>query len=86
MQLCFNAAGLSSTWTPSASHFLSVLQLELQADREVVVYDHSSSDPAALGPESFLGVLLVKLERSFPSVHLLSGECPCTSDSSLRHR
>ncbi|KAF1372073.1 hypothetical protein PFLUV_G00260550 [Perca fluviatilis] len=48
-------------------------KLELQGDQEVVVYDQSSSDPAALGAESFLGVLLVKLARSFPSVHLLSG-------------
>lgn len=48
-------------------------KLELQGDQEVVVYDQSSSDPSALGSDSFLGVLLVKLERSFPSVHLLSG-------------
>ncbi|KAM8740238.1 dual specificity protein phosphatase 16 [Acanthopagrus schlegelii] len=48
-------------------------KLELQGDQEVVVYDQSSSEPAALSPESFLSVLLVKLERSFPSVHLLSG-------------
>lgn len=55
-----------------------MLQLELQADQEVVVYDQSSADPAALSSESFISVLLVKLERSFPSVHLLSGEPPCT--------
>ncbi|XP_038573077.1 dual specificity protein phosphatase 16 [Micropterus salmoides] len=48
-------------------------KLELQGDQEVVVYDQSSSDPTALSSESFLSVLLVKLERSFPSVHLLSG-------------
>nr|XP_046235212.1 dual specificity protein phosphatase 16 [Scatophagus argus] len=48
-------------------------KLELQDDQEVVVYDQSSSDPAALGSDSFLSVLLVKLEKSFPSVHLLSG-------------
>ncbi|KAK5601913.1 hypothetical protein CRENBAI_019094 [Crenichthys baileyi] len=48
-------------------------KLELQADQEVVVYDQNSSDLAALGADSFLSVLLVKLERSFPSVHLLSG-------------
>ncbi|XP_035004019.2 dual specificity protein phosphatase 16 [Hippoglossus stenolepis] len=48
-------------------------KLELQGDQEVVVYDQSSSDPTSLGSESFLSVLLVKLERSFPSVHLLSG-------------
>ncbi|KAL7370539.1 hypothetical protein ABVT39_003607 [Epinephelus coioides] len=48
-------------------------KLELQGDQEVVVYDQSSSDPTSLSSESFLSVLLVKLERSFPSVHLLSG-------------
>ncbi|XP_061570704.1 dual specificity protein phosphatase 16-like [Cololabis saira] len=48
-------------------------KLDLQADQEVVVYDQSSSDPTALGSDSFLGVLLVKLERNFPSVYLLSG-------------
>ncbi|XP_053719485.1 dual specificity protein phosphatase 16 [Synchiropus splendidus] len=48
-------------------------KLELQDDQEVVVYDQSSSDLAALGSDCFLSVLLVKLERSFPSVHLLSG-------------
>lgn len=48
-------------------------KLELQEDQEVVVYDQSSSDLASLSSDSFLSVLLVKLERSFPSVHLLSG-------------
>ncbi|MEQ2189962.1 Dual specificity protein phosphatase 16, partial [Goodea atripinnis] len=47
--------------------------LELQDRQEVVVYDQNSSDLAALVTDSFLSVLLVKLERSFPSVHLLSG-------------
>ncbi|XP_059181938.1 dual specificity protein phosphatase 16 [Centropristis striata] len=48
-------------------------KLELQGDQDVVVYDQSSSDPSSLSSESFLSVLLGKLERSFPSVHLLSG-------------
>ncbi|MCI4388915.1 hypothetical protein PGIGA_G00091530 [Pangasianodon gigas] len=47
-------------------------KLELQ-NQEVVVYDQSSSDPSSLSSEAFLSVLLAKLERSFPSVHLLSG-------------
>ncbi|ROL43115.1 Dual specificity protein phosphatase 16 [Anabarilius grahami] len=47
-------------------------KLELQG-QEVVVYDQSSSDPASLSPDAFLSVLLAKLEKSFPSVHLLSG-------------
>ncbi|KAJ8367601.1 hypothetical protein AAFF_G00314510 [Aldrovandia affinis] len=41
--------------------------------QEVVVYDQSSTDPAGLSAESFLTVLLSKLERSFPSVFLLAG-------------
>ncbi|CAL8386008.1 unnamed protein product [Boreogadus saida] len=49
------------------------LLLELQGDQEVVVYDLGSSDPGALPSDSFLSVLLAKLERSFPSVHLLAG-------------
>ncbi|KAM9846159.1 dual specificity protein phosphatase 16 [Aulostomus maculatus] len=48
-------------------------KLELQGDQEVVVYDQSSSDAASLGSDCFLKVLLLKLERNFPSVHLLSG-------------
>lgn len=48
--------------------------LQLQDDQDVVVYDQSSSDPAAVSSESFLGVLLLKLRRSFPSIYLLSGE------------
>ncbi|KAK7129548.1 hypothetical protein R3I93_019245 [Phoxinus phoxinus] len=47
-------------------------KLELQG-QEVVVYDQSSSDPASLSADAFLSVLLVKLEKSFTSVHLLSG-------------
>ncbi|XP_034019076.1 dual specificity protein phosphatase 16 isoform X2 [Thalassophryne amazonica] len=48
-------------------------KLELQADRDVVVYDHSSSHLPGLSPESFLSILLAKLDQNFPSVHLLSG-------------
>nr|XP_057923454.1 dual specificity protein phosphatase 16 [Doryrhamphus excisus] len=48
-------------------------KLELQAHHEVVVYDHSSSDPSSLGSDGFVSVLLLKLERNFPSVHLLEG-------------
>lgn len=49
-----------------------VLQLELQG-QEVVVYDQSSPDSASLSSEAFLSILLAKLEKRFPSVHLLSG-------------
>ncbi|KAA0720612.1 Dual specificity protein phosphatase 16 [Triplophysa tibetana] len=46
--------------------------LELQG-QEVVVYDQSSADSASLSSEAFLSILLAKLEKRFPSVHLLSG-------------
>ncbi|KAM6895960.1 dual specificity protein phosphatase 16 [Lycodopsis pacificus] len=48
-------------------------KLELQEDQQVVVYDHSSSLASSLSSDSFLSVLLLKLEKSFTSVHLLSG-------------
>jgi len=58
----------------------AVYVLQLQGDQEVVVYDQSSSGPSSLSSESFLSVLLLKLERSFPSVHLLSGQCQTGPD------
>lgn len=58
---------------PVCNSMCVCFQLELQG-QEVVVYDQSSSDPASLSPDAFLSVLLAKLEKSFPSVHLLSGE------------
>lgn len=53
---------------------MSLSQLELQAGQEVVVYDQGSSHPEQLGPESFVGVVLLKLGRSFRRVQLLSGQ------------
>uniref|UniRef100_A0A8C6V5D2 Dual specificity phosphatase 16 n=1 Tax=Neogobius melanostomus TaxID=47308 RepID=A0A8C6V5D2_9GOBI len=47
--------------------------LEFRGTQEVVVYDQSSSDLAAHSSDSFISVLLVKLEKTFSSVHLLSG-------------
>lgn len=61
-----SVASISFAW------FCCVFQLELQG-QEVVVYDQSSSDPSSLSSETFLSVLLAKLEKSFSSVHLLSG-------------
>lgn len=52
---------------------MSTFQLDLHAGRDVVVYDQNWCEPAQLSPESFVGVVLLKLERSFSSVHLLSG-------------
>lgn len=53
---------------------MSAFQLELQPGQDVVVYDQSWSEPEQLSPESFLSVVLLKLERCFTTVHLLSGE------------
>lgn len=53
-----------------------MFQLELHAGQEVVVYDQNSSHPSHLSPESFLGMVLLKLERVFATVHLLSGRSP----------
>lgn len=52
---------------------MSAFQLDLHAGRDVVVYDQNWCEPAQLSPESFVSVVLLKLERSFGSVHLLSG-------------
>lgn len=53
---------------------LSPFQLELEPGQDVVVYDQSWSEDQQLSPESFLRVVLLKLERCFTTVHLLSGE------------
>ncbi|XP_063164406.1 dual specificity protein phosphatase 16 [Candoia aspera] len=48
-------------------------KVEIDGKQEVVVYDQSSADVASVPPESFLSLLLRKLEKSFSSVHLLAG-------------
>ncbi|XP_041111228.1 dual specificity protein phosphatase 16 [Polyodon spathula] len=48
-------------------------KLEMDSSQEVVVYDQSSQAVAALSSDCFLTVLLAKLQKSFCSVHLLSG-------------
>ncbi|MGH0167619.1 UNVERIFIED_CONTAM: hypothetical protein FKN15_053322 [Acipenser sinensis] len=48
-------------------------KLEMDCSQEVVVYDQSSQAVATLSSDCFLTVLLAKLEKSFCSVHLLSG-------------
>nr|XP_006633696.1 PREDICTED: dual specificity protein phosphatase 16 [Lepisosteus oculatus]XP_015208448.1 PREDICTED: dual specificity protein phosphatase 16 [Lepisosteus oculatus]XP_015208449.1 PREDICTED: dual specificity protein phosphatase 16 [Lepisosteus oculatus]XP_015208451.1 PREDICTED: dual specificity protein phosphatase 16 [Lepisosteus oculatus] len=48
-------------------------KLEVDSSQEVVVYDQSSANMASLSSEAFLTVLLAKLEKSFHSVHLLTG-------------
>lgn len=60
--------------------FVSLFQLELHAGQAVVVYDQNSSDPSHLSPESFLNVVLLKLERMFTTVHLLSGQSRSKAD------
>ncbi|XP_006031853.1 dual specificity protein phosphatase 16 [Alligator sinensis] len=48
-------------------------KIEIDGKQEVVVYDQSSKDVASLSSDCFLTVLLGKLEKTFSSVHLLSG-------------
>ncbi|XP_043944067.1 dual specificity protein phosphatase 16 [Protopterus annectens] len=48
-------------------------KVEIDFNQEVVVYDQSSKDVSSVSPDSFLTVLLGKLEKSFRYVHLLSG-------------
>lgn len=60
--------------------FVSMFQLELHAGQDVVVYDQNSSDPNHLSPESFLNIVLLKLERMFTTVHLLSGQSKSKAD------
>ncbi|KAL8194503.1 UNVERIFIED_CONTAM: Dual specificity protein phosphatase 16 [Gekko kuhli] len=46
-------------------------KVEIDSKQEVVVYDQSSKNVASLSSDSFLTVLLGKLEKNFCSVHLL---------------
>nr|XP_056718446.1 dual specificity protein phosphatase 16 [Euleptes europaea] len=48
-------------------------KVEIDSKQEVVVYDQSSKNLASLSSDSFLTVLLGKLEKNFCSVHLLIG-------------
>uniref|UniRef100_A0A2D4J3H5 Protein-serine/threonine phosphatase n=2 Tax=Micrurus TaxID=8634 RepID=A0A2D4J3H5_MICLE len=48
-------------------------KVEIDGKQEVVVYDQNSADLATVPSDSFLSLLLRKLEKSFNSVHLLAG-------------
>ncbi|XP_033004130.1 dual specificity protein phosphatase 16 [Lacerta agilis] len=48
-------------------------KVEIDSKQEVVVYDQSSKNVASVSSDSFLTVLLGKLEKNFSSVHLLAG-------------
>ncbi|KAM3833512.1 dual specificity protein phosphatase 16 isoform 2-T3 [Vipera latastei] len=48
-------------------------KVEIDGKQEVVVYDQNSADLATVPSDSFLSLLLRKLEESFSSVHLLAG-------------
>lgn len=53
---------------------LFALQVDIDCNQKVVVYDQSSQDVTSLSSDCFLTVLLGKLEKSFTSVHLLAGK------------
>lgn len=48
-------------------------KVETNSKQKVVVYDQSSKDVSSISSDSFLTVLLGKLEKNFSSVHLLAG-------------
>uniref|UniRef100_A0A0F7Z8M6 Dual specificity protein phosphatase 16-like n=2 Tax=Crotalus adamanteus TaxID=8729 RepID=A0A0F7Z8M6_CROAD len=48
-------------------------KVEINGKQEVVVYDQNSADLATIPSDSFLSLLLRKLEKNFNSVHLLAG-------------
>ncbi|KAL4597515.1 dual specificity protein phosphatase 8-like isoform X1 [Arapaima gigas] len=53
--------------------FNAPVQLDLNKKQEVVVYDQSSRDRSLLPKDSFLNILLAKLEATFYQVSLLTG-------------
>lgn len=59
----------------------SLSQVEIDSKQEVVVYDQSSKNVASLSSDSFLTVLLGKLEKNFCSVRLLIGRKSCQNDA-----
>ncbi|XP_007425972.1 dual specificity protein phosphatase 16 [Python bivittatus] len=48
-------------------------KVEIDGKQEVVVYDQNSADLVSVPPDSFLSLLLRKLEKNFRCVHLLAG-------------
>ncbi|XP_020641428.2 dual specificity protein phosphatase 16 [Pogona vitticeps] len=48
-------------------------KVEIDSKQDVVVYDQSSKNVTSVSPDSFLNVLLGKLEKNFSSVYLLAG-------------
>ncbi|KAH0616371.1 hypothetical protein JD844_027413 [Phrynosoma platyrhinos] len=48
-------------------------KVEIDSKQEVVVYDQSSKNVTSVSSDSFLSVLLGKLEKNFSCVHLLAG-------------
>lgn len=49
-------------------------QVEATEPQDVVVYDQSTRDASVLAADSFLSVLLSKLDGCFASVAILTGE------------
>ena len=76
LEPCPGAAGLEVRGQAADLCVCVSTQLELHAGQDVVVYDQNSLGPNHVSPDSFLSVVLLKLRRSFTTVHLLSGESP----------
>lgn len=70
----------SITRAPSCWCLTSALcswpQAEAEEPQDVVVYDQSTRDASVLAADSFLSILLSKLDGCFDSVAILTGELP----------
>ncbi|KAJ8252600.1 hypothetical protein COCON_G00219120 [Conger conger] len=55
------------------------VKVDLGRKQEVVVYDQSTKDASSLSKDSFVYILLGKLESSFQRVSLLTADLQCNS-------
>lgn len=64
---------LSTICILSHIFFMLLLQVEAEKHQDVVVYDQSTRDVNGLATDSFLSILLGKLDSCFHSVSILTG-------------
>lgn len=65
--------GQKSSVSPAPVFFCHSLQVEAEEHQDVVVYDQSTRDVTGLAADSFLSILLGKLDSCFHSVSILTG-------------
>lgn len=69
----------NAPWAEASPQFLQrpffcrSLQVEAEEHQDVVVYDQSTRDVTGLAADSFLSILLGKLDSCFHSVSILTG-------------